>query len=323
MPEGHTIHRLAREHTRDLGGQRLRVTSPQGRYPQLAAALDGALLERIEARGKHLLYHWQADDGELAAAGARLVRAALILHVHLGLFGRMRQSVAPFGAPTPSAQLRLEAKHVAIELIGATTCELIDDAQYARLLSRLGPDLLADPASATDAAAVNRTHGSNNSHDAATSPTTATSLDATDRERVWQQLSRRSTPIATALLDQRILSGVGNVYRLEALFVCGIHPEQPSNSLSRAAFDRLWGTLRDMLRQGVEDSRIVTVHPSERADAALDTVALEDAFYVYKQLRCRRCGSPIRAWRLGARPAYACERCQPPPTTTPAAAPKG
>jgi endonuclease-8 len=118
------------------------------------------------------------------------------------------------------------------------------------------------------------------------------------------------------LLDQHILSGVGNVYRLEALFVNGIHPERPANTLSRADFDALWDTLGTMLRQGVEDRRIVTVHPSERSLAGhdgLEAVGPEDAFYVYHQRSCRRCGSPVRAWRVGGRPAYACERCQPPP----------
>jgi formamidopyrimidine-DNA glycosylase len=133
----------------------------------------------------------------------------------------------------------------------------------------------------------------------------------------WHRLSRRAIPIGQALLDQQILSGVGNVYRAEALFVNGIHPQRAASSLSRAEFDALWQTLASMLRQGVADRRIITVHPSERngsADASVETIAPEDAFYVYKRDHCRRCGTPIRAWPLGPRRAYACERCQPPPT---------
>ena len=72
MPEGHTIHRLARDHTRDLAGQPLAVSSPQGRATETAAALDGAAIERVEAYGKHLLYRWSSGD---------------TLHVHLGLYG--------------------------------------------------------------------------------------------------------------------------------------------------------------------------------------------------------------------------------------------
>jgi endonuclease-8 len=260
MPEGHTIHRLARDHTRVLAGRMIRVASPQGRHAGLAAALDQHTLECVEAHGKHLFYRWQA---------------APILHVHLGLFGSFRESPI---RPSPNVQLRLSALEATFDLVGATTCELIDDDRYRLLVGRLGPDLLTETA---------------------------------DPEPVWRQLTRRATPIAAALVDQRILSGVGNVYRLEALFVCGIHPERPANSLTRADFDRLWHTLRAMLRQGVEEQRIVTVHPAERTSGVDDAVPLEDAFYVYKQHQCRRCGGPIRAWRLGTRPVYACERCQP------------
>jgi endonuclease VIII len=261
VPEGHTIHRLARDHARALVGRVVRVASPQGRHSMQAEQLDQHVLECVEAHGKHLFYRW---------------RGAPILHVHLGLFGSFRQSPVP---PSPNTQLRLHAAAATFDLIGATTCELIDDERYGRLVGRLGPDLLAETA---------------------------------DPEPVWQQLQRRATPIASALVDQRILSGVGNVYRLEALFVCGIHPERPARSLTRAEFDRLWQTLRVMLRQGVEEQRIVTVHPAERTNGAQGEVPLEDAFYVYKQHHCRRCGSAIRAWRLGTRPVYACERCQPP-----------
>jgi endonuclease VIII len=258
MPEGHTIHRVARDHTRALAGRVVHVSSPQGRHVSLADALDQHVLDGVEAHGKHLFYRW---------------REAPALHVHLGLFGSFRPSRI---RPTPNVQLRLHAAEATFDLVGATTCELIDEHRYGLLVGRLGPDLLAETA---------------------------------DPESVWQRLSRRATPIASALVDQRILSGVGNVYRLEALFVCGIHPERPANSLTRAEFDELWHTLRAMLRQGVEEQRIVTVHPAERASTRGD-VPHEDAFYVYKQHHCRRCGGPIRAWRLGTRPVYACERCQ-------------
>jgi endonuclease-8 len=260
VPEGHTIHRLARDHTRALAGRAVRISSPHGRHAALAERLDQHVLECVQAHGKHLFYRW---------------RGAPTLHVHLGLFGSFRESPV---RSSPTVQLRLHAAEATFDLIGATICELIDDARYGLLVGRLGPDLLAETA---------------------------------DSEAVWQQLQRRATPIASALVDQRILSGVGNVYRLEALFVCGIHPERPANSLKHSEFDRLWQTLRAMLRRGVEEQRIVTVHPAERVSSGQDEVPLEDAFYVYRQHRCRRCGGPIRGWRLGTRPVYACERCQP------------
>jgi len=237
------------------------VSSPQGRHPHLSALLDGHVLQNVEAFGKHLFYHW---------------RDAPILHIHLGLIGSFRESALP---PGPSVQLRLESSTSAVDLIGATTCELIDAPRRQEILERLGPDLLAQDA---------------------------------DPERAWQRLAKRSIPIAAALLDQRILSGVGNVYRAEALFINGIHPLRPANTLTRAEFQNLWTTLSTMLRQGVEDRRIITVHASERLASGVDTVAPEDAFYVYKQHYCRRCATPSSMLSLGPRRAYACEHCQPP-----------
>jgi endonuclease VIII len=269
VPEGHTIHRLAIDHARVLAGQRIRVSSPQGRNTDIAAVLDVHILEQVTAYGKHLFYHWLD---------------APILHIHLGLIGSFRECAAPPPPPGPSVQLRMASQHAAVDLVGATTRELIDADRERQILDRLGPDVLAsDP----------------------------------DPERAWERLSRRAIPIGAALLDQHILSGVGNVYRAEALFVTGIHPARPAHSLSRAEFDRLWHTLGAMLRQGVEDRRIITVHASERAITDVETVAPEDAFYVYQQQHCRRCGTEIRAWPLGPRRAYACERCQPPVVSGP------
>lgn len=56
MPEGHTIHRIARDHSKLLEGRAIRVSSPQGRFTADAERVDGATLERIEPYGKHLFY---------------------------------------------------------------------------------------------------------------------------------------------------------------------------------------------------------------------------------------------------------------------------
>src|ERR1700750_909864 len=90
MPEGHTIHRLAREHRRLFGGHVVRATSPQGRFADGAALIDGRVLRRTEAWGKHLLHHYTGGP---------------LLHVHLGLYGKFTGgSGAP---PEPRGALRL------------------------------------------------------------------------------------------------------------------------------------------------------------------------------------------------------------------------
>ncbi len=75
MPEGHTIHRYARQHRRDLRGRAVAVSSPQGRFAAGAALLDGRTLTEVDPYGKHLFYRWSGSE---------------TLHVHLGLYGGFR-----------------------------------------------------------------------------------------------------------------------------------------------------------------------------------------------------------------------------------------
>lgn len=133
MPEGHTIHRLARDHTRLLGGQALHVTSPQGRASAAAQAVDGRVLDAVDAHGKHLLYRFAGVEGAV--------------HVHLGLFGRfVTRRKAPIPQPRATTRLRLvpaeDPDALAVDLSGATASELLDPAQEDALLARLGPDPL-------------------------------------------------------------------------------------------------------------------------------------------------------------------------------------
>ena len=126
MPEGHTIHRLALDLERDLGGQKLAVSSPQGRFTA-ASRLDGGVLRRAHAVGKHLFL----DLGD-----ARV-------HVHLGLFGKFRRR-RPGEPPGPNVRLRLVGGERIWDLTGPTACELMDDDAYGALRSRLGGDPLAE-----------------------------------------------------------------------------------------------------------------------------------------------------------------------------------
>jgi endonuclease VIII len=121
------------------------------------------------------------------------------------------------------------------------------------------------------------------------------------------------TPIGAALLDQSVVAGIGNVYRAELLFLCGIHPERPSRSLTREEFDCLWGALVRLLRLGVRMGRIVTVDPAE-AGRPRSRIKTEDGRYVYRRAgeTCRRCGTAVQSWELGARTMYACPSCQRP-----------
>lgn len=129
MPEGHTIHRLAREHTAFLKGREVRVSSPQGRFADGAARLDGRRVTRVEPYGKHLWYSFRGIDDRL--------------HVHLGLYGKFTSGPLPPPEPRGALRLRLVTVDAYADLRGPTACELMTPPERAAVLARLGPDPLA------------------------------------------------------------------------------------------------------------------------------------------------------------------------------------
>jgi endonuclease-8 len=140
MPEGHTLHRLARLHQRRFGRAAVRVGSPQGRFSDGAAAVDGHVLRKASAWGKHLFHQYD---------GGRTV------HVHLGLYGTFTEFPADDSAaiPDPVGQVRMRmiGAEYGTDLRGPTVCEVIAEAEIADVVAKLGPDPLradADPAPA-------------------------------------------------------------------------------------------------------------------------------------------------------------------------------
>lgn len=249
---------------RDLGGHALTVTSPQGWAADAAAEVDGRVLERIDAHGKHLLYRFEG---------------ALALHAHLGLFGKFRRWTDPAPPPRDTTRLRLDGGHVGFDLAGATASELMSEDAEAALLARLGPDPLrrdAVPARAREA------------------------------------LARRRIGIGAALMDQKVIAGIGNVYRAEILFACGIDPLREARSITDEEFECLWTTTVAFLRSGARSGRIVTVSKEEAGGRPPSRLTGEDRVQVYRRERCRRCGGPVSTASVAGRTLYWCPADQPP-----------
>ncbi len=267
MPEGHTLHRLAAELTESFGGRTTSSTSPQGRFAAGAARIDGLVLERAEAWGKHLLV-------DFAGLHERV-------HVHLGIYGSFVLGAA--GRPVVGqVRWRLSTTDIAADLRGPTVCELLDPDAAATLLGRIGPDPLRDDA---------------------------------DVELAWRRISASRAPIATLLMDQRVLSGVGNVYRAELLFRHRLDPELAGHELDHETFTAMWADLVALMRAGARTGRIDTVDPEHEPAAMGRAPRVDDhggEVYVYRRTDqpCFVCGTPVRSRVLGGRNLFWCPSCQ-------------
>ncbi len=134
MPEGHTIHRLARDQNADLAGRAVEAVAGQERFRDGAERLHGQILLEAEAWGKHLFHTYDSGD---------------VLHVHLGLIGKwFRRTADPCPEPTQTTRLRLAGDTCSWDLIGPMVCAVVTPDDRARVVAKLGPDPLrrdADP----------------------------------------------------------------------------------------------------------------------------------------------------------------------------------
>ena len=193
------------------------------------------------------------------------------MHIHLGLIGKLRPN--PAGTPPrDSIRLSLETNDIVWHLTGPSRCDIVTPAEERAITVGLGADPLRDRPNV-----------------------------ALLRER----LRANNKPIGAVLLDQKVIAGIGNVYRAEILFLCGIHPRRPASSISDDEFTELWAETRHQLRRGVRLNRIVTTDPRE-IGLPLGRIVGDDRLYVYHRSNCRRCGTELQTIEVGGRPISFC-----------------
>lgn len=270
MPEGHILHRLARLHQRRFAGAPVAVSSPQGRFESGAAAVDGRSLTRAGAWGKHLFHRY--------AGGA-------IVHVHLGIYGHFTEfDLHDGGVPPPVGQVRMRmiglknGSAYGTDLRGPAACEVVDEAQVADLIARLGPDPLRSDA---------------------------------DPSLAFKRITKSRRTIAALLMDQSVLAGVGNVYRSEVLFRHRIDPYRPGTDVSEADFAAVWADLVALMKVGLRRGNIVVVRPEDDHGAPA-YAAGKPRTYVYRRAGdpCRLCGTTVRTAELEGRNVFWCPGCQ-------------
>ncbi|MDT0179033.1 zinc finger domain-containing protein [Microbacterium sp. ARD31] len=329
MPEGHSVHRIARQFDRNFVGRPVAASSPQGRFAEGAAVLDGRTPTQVRAVGKQMFLEFDAD---------------VWLRVHLGIYGawdfageilldptiasangRMGQtnqrgvdpvyddagenSLSSIGAPrrtrgavrmseqtrgldeTTDAEwpppvvgqvrLRLLTASTSADLRGPTACELQTVDEMLATVAALGPDPLVDDV-------------------------------AEGEERFVAAVRRKPTPIGQVLMDQKVVSGIGNVYRAELLFRANLNPHTPARDVPEETVRGLWQDWVRLLAIGVETGQMMTMDDLDPEAYRRAMAHRDDRHWVYHRagLPCRVCGTAIVLEEMAARKLYWCPRCQ-------------
>lgn len=331
MPEGHSVHRIARQFDRNFVGKTLHASSPQGRFAEGAAVLDGRTAVSVKAVGKQMFLEAEGD---------------LWLRVHLGLYGawdfageilldptiasangRMGQtnqrgtvldepilddagenSLSSIGAPRRTrvhvrmseqtkgladegmewpppivgqVRLRLMTDITAADLRGPTACVLQTPDEMLATVAKLGPDpLVGDPVE--------------------------------NEERFVRAVRKTQTVIALLLMDQSVVSGIGNVYRAEMLYRQRLNPHTPGRDVPEEIVRALWHDWVRLLAIGVETGQMMTMDDLSPDEYRAAMASRDDRHWVYHRagLPCRVCGTEIALEEIGARKLYWCPRCQ-------------
>jgi endonuclease-8 len=329
MPEGHSVHRIARQFDRNFVGRTVEASSPQGRFAEGAALLSGREATQARAVGKQMFLGFEGDlwlrvhlglygawdfsgdilvDPTIAAANGRMGQTnqrGTVLDDAPILDAAGENSLSSIGAPRrarvrmseqttglqdeaewPPAvvgqvRLRLLTDVTCADLRGPTACVLQTPDEVAATIAKLGPDPLVDDVSAGE-------------------------------ERFVAAVRRTTTAIGILLMDQSVVSGIGNVYRAELLFRARLHPHTPGRSVPEEVVRELWRDWVRLLRIGVDTGQMMTMDDLDPDGYRRAMASRDDRHWVYHRagLPCRVCGTEVLVEEAAGRKLYWCPRCQ-------------
>lgn len=334
MPEGHSVHRIARQFSRNFVGGPVSASSPQGRFSEGAAVLDGREMLSAKAVGKQMFLEFEDEtwlrvhlglygawdfageiliDPTIASANGRMgqtnqrgteledgddailddagensltsIGAPRRARVHVRM-SEQTKGLADEGEEWPppvvgQVRLRLLTSSTCADLRGPTACALQTPDEMLATVAKLGPDpLVGDPAEG--------------------------------EERFVQIVRRKPTAIALLLMDQSVVSGIGNVYRAEMLYRARLDPHTPGRDVPEEIVRQLWRDWVRLLSIGVETGQMMTMDDLSAEQYRAAMASRDDRHWVYHRagLPCRVCGTEIALEEIGARKLYWCPFCQ-------------
>ena len=201
----------------------------------------------------------------------------LIVHVHMGLYGDFVEGKGKLPEERGALRMRIWDKTQWLELRGPTDCSVWDQEKWDVLLARLGPD----------------------------------PLNRDKPGKMIERIGARKTPIGALLMDQSIISGVGNIYRAELLFRARVSPFRPGKDVPATVLKGMWKDACALMPTGMVDRRIVTTKAKDRPHKTGEALH-EEAHYVYRRQGrpCFICGTKVETKVFGGRNLFWCPTCQ-------------
>lgn len=323
MPEGHSVHRIAKQFQRNFVGREVLVSSPQGRFHDGAMILTGHTMTEAWAVGKQMFLGFDDD---------------LWLRIHLGIYGawdfsgdialdptiasangRMGQthhkgtvfdeggenSLTSIGAPRKTRVKMAEAEQTGSseevwppEPRGQVRVRLLTETVCADLRGPTACEVL----SISEVDAVVERLGPDPQHDA--------SADA--GHKFVTAVRKKNSPIGLLLMDQSVVAGIGNVYRAEILFRAGLDPYTPGKKITEEQAWNVWNDWVYLLDIGVTTGQMMTRDDLDDKQWKQAMARRTHRHWVYKRegLPCRQCGTHIRLENMSNRKLYWCPSCQ-------------
>lgn len=297
LPEVETIVRgLARRVTGDtitsvwIGSRPQPLKSPA---TEIARTLEGSRILTVHRAGKHIVFELEPGDsaesskGKRSPAKSKAPKKTLAWRrgsaqpepnktahwvVHLGMTGRMVVC-------EPEAEIAKHT-HLVATLASGRELRFIDPRMFGKL----------------------------SVHAAAFDPGGVEPLDVSE-ENFVALFHGRNTPIKSALLNQKLVRGVGNIYADESLFRAGIRPRRRATAITRQQLGKLYKSVREVLREAIALGGS-SISDYVDADGEEGFFQLQHRVYGREGEPCLVCGSVIRRVVLVGRSSHYCSKCQ-------------
>ena len=236
----------------------------------IARTLENSRIASVHRQGKHIVFELE-PDGQPRTASKAYSRAQWI--VHLGMTGQLLVT-------TPDTEIPKHT-HAIARLASGRELRFVDPRRFGRLRVIRGEQFEAGGAEPLDVSLEN-----------------------------FVTLFRgRKTPIKSALLNQKLLRGVGNIYADESLFRAGIRPRRRAASLTRNELSRLYKSVQQVLREAIEaGGSSISDYVDSNGDAG--SFQFQHRVYGREGEPCLVCRKPVKRLVIAGRSSHYCLKCQ-------------